>query len=85
MIRRRPRSTRFPYTTLFRSPDLPEEYQTIGRVYFARSPGSEIWVDYGDLPVKTLAALRGSEQERRSLKAYDAMFNDMDWLFEGAE
>src|SRR2546425_7236778 len=27
MIRRPPRSTLFPYTTLFRSPDVPEFYQ----------------------------------------------------------
>ncbi len=62
--------------------DLIEEEKCMGRIYFARSPGSEIWVSYYDLPVEILSALRGSEQERRSLKAYDAMFNDMDWLFE---
>jgi hypothetical protein len=31
-------------------PDLPEEYQQIGRVYFARSHGSDVWVEFGDLP-----------------------------------
>ena len=51
--------------------DLMEEEKCMGRIYFARSPGDEIWVDYGDLPEKTLAALRGSERERRSLEAYD--------------
>jgi hypothetical protein len=65
--------------------DLTEEEKCMGRIYFAGSPGSEIWVHYYDLPAKTLAALRGSEQERRSLKAYDAMFNEMGWLFEDAE
>jgi hypothetical protein len=25
-------------------PDLPEEYQQVGREYFARAPGSDIWV-----------------------------------------
>jgi hypothetical protein len=34
-------------------PDLPEEYQQIGREYFARSPESEIWVWFGDLPEGT--------------------------------
>jgi hypothetical protein len=31
-------------------PDLPEECQQIGREYFARSPESDIWVCFGDLP-----------------------------------
>ena len=31
-------------------PDLPEEYRQVGREYFARSPESEIWVSFGDLP-----------------------------------
>jgi hypothetical protein len=31
-------------------PDLPEECQCIGREYFARSPGSDIWVHFYDLP-----------------------------------
>ena len=38
-------------------PDLPEEYQQIGREYFARSPGGEIWVWFGDLPNTTRDAL----------------------------
>ena len=25
-------------------PDLPEEYRCVGRTYFARSPGSDVWV-----------------------------------------
>jgi len=38
-------------------PDLPEEYQQIGREYFARAPGSDIWVHFGDLPDTTRKAL----------------------------
>ena len=38
-------------------PDLPEEYQQVGRAYFARSPGSDIWVEFGDLPEATRQAL----------------------------
>ena len=38
-------------------PDLPEECQQIGREYFARSPGSDIWVEFGDLPGPTRDAL----------------------------
>ncbi len=60
--------------------DLTEEEKCIGRIYFARSPGSEIWVHYYDLTAKTLRAWRGSEQERRSLKAYD---DEIPWLSEG--
>src|SRR5262245_25753621 len=38
-------------------PELPEEYQQVGREYFARSPGSEIWVHFSDLPEATREAL----------------------------
>jgi hypothetical protein len=38
-------------------PDLPEEYQCVGRAYFARAPGTEIWVEFGDLPDATRDAL----------------------------
>jgi hypothetical protein len=31
-------------------PDLPEECRQVGREYFARSPESDIWVWFGDLP-----------------------------------
>ena len=34
-------------------PDLPEEYRQVGREYFACSPGSDIWVWFGDLPGET--------------------------------
>jgi hypothetical protein len=37
-------------------PDLPGEYQ-VGREYFVRSPGSEVWVNFGDLPAATSDAL----------------------------
>ena len=30
--------------------DIPEEWRQIGRAYFARAPGSDIWVWFGDLP-----------------------------------
>jgi hypothetical protein len=33
-----------------------EEMQ-IGRAYFARSPGSDVWVEFGDLPEATRDAL----------------------------
>ncbi len=31
-------------------PELPQEYWQVGREYFARSPKSDVWVSFGDLP-----------------------------------
>jgi hypothetical protein len=30
-------------------PELPEEYWQVGREYFARSSGSDVWVNFDDL------------------------------------
>jgi hypothetical protein len=38
-------------------PLLPEEWRQGGRNYFARFPGSDIWVEFGDLPAATADAL----------------------------
>jgi hypothetical protein len=38
-------------------PDLPAEFQQVGRGYFARSPGSDIWVHFEDLPDATRETL----------------------------
>ncbi len=38
--------------------DLPEEFDQVGREYFARAPGSEIWVSFSDLPKQTVERLR---------------------------
>jgi hypothetical protein len=37
--------------------ELPEECQQIGRNYFARSPQSDVWVSFHDLPTPTRHAL----------------------------
>jgi hypothetical protein len=34
-------------------PDLPAEARCVGRSYFARRPGSDIWVSFYDLPKAT--------------------------------
>jgi hypothetical protein len=34
-------------------PGLPEEYQQVGREFFARRPAGDIWVWFGDLPRET--------------------------------
>jgi hypothetical protein len=33
--------------------ELPKEFHQVGREYFARAPGSKIWVEFGDLPDET--------------------------------
>jgi hypothetical protein len=38
-------------------PDLPAEYQQVGREYFARSPGSDVWILFDDLPEATHSKL----------------------------
>jgi hypothetical protein len=37
--------------------ELSEECQQVGREYFARAPGSDIWVCFDDLPDETREAL----------------------------
>src|SRR5450631_2558878 len=39
------------------NPDLPEEHRLVGREYFARSPGSDVWVWFGDLSSATQKTL----------------------------
>jgi hypothetical protein len=46
-------------------PDLPEELQCVGREYFARAPGSDLWVWFGDLSEATSSALW--ERHKRKL------------------
>jgi len=51
------------------APDLREEYQKVGRNYFARSPGSEICVWFGDLPEATRAALWQRHKQKLAFPA----------------
>lgn len=46
------------------NPNLSGEYQQVGRVYFARSPGSDIWVCFRDLPEATREALWETLEQR---------------------
>jgi hypothetical protein len=50
-------------------PDLPEECQQVGRDYFASSPGSDVWINFGDLPEATRTKLW---QKHRSKLAFPA-------------
>jgi hypothetical protein len=53
--------------------DLPEEFQQIGKEDFARSPESDVWVWFGDLPEATRDAL----WKRYSKKSPDPV--DLPW------
>jgi hypothetical protein len=44
--------------------DPPGELQQIGRVYFARSPGNDIWVWFGDLPGEVRERLWGKHSSK---------------------
>jgi hypothetical protein len=55
-----------PYGVL---PELPKEYQQVGREYFARSPGSDIWVAFCDLPEGTRKALWQKYKSRLAFPA----------------
>jgi hypothetical protein len=57
-------------------PDLPEEYRQVGREYFARAPGSDVWVEFGDLPEATRDALW---KKHRSKLAFPA---GLEWVVE---
>jgi hypothetical protein len=49
---------RDPYDVLAES-ELPEEIVGVRRTHFARAPGSDIWVEFGDLPDETRDKLWG--------------------------
>jgi hypothetical protein len=50
-------------------PELPEEYQQVGREYFAHCPGSDVWVRFGDLPEATEDALWQKYKSRLAFPA----------------
>jgi hypothetical protein len=51
------------------NPDLPEECRQVGREYFARAPGSDVWVWFGDLPEATRSALWEKHKSRLAFPA----------------
>lgn len=64
-------------------PELPEQYQQVGRAYFARSPGSDVWVAFGDLPKATRDALW--KKKRSSMLAFPARLEGLEDLFPSVE
>jgi hypothetical protein len=57
-------------------PELPEEFQQVGREYFARSPGSDVWVWFGDLPSAIGDALWEKHKSRLAFPAGLPGFED---------
>ena len=54
------------------NPDLPEELQQVGRAYFARRPGSDVWVWFGDLTEATRHALwKRLESDKSAFRAWE--------------
>jgi hypothetical protein len=49
--------------------ELPEEFHQVGREYFARAPGSDIWVEFGDLPTAVRDALWNRHSSRLAFPA----------------
>jgi hypothetical protein len=60
-------------------PDIPEEYQQVGRAYFARAPGTDVWVEFGDLPKATRDALWKVHSSKLAFPA------GLEGLFDGKE
>jgi hypothetical protein len=49
--------------------EIPEEGRCIGRLYFARAPGSDIWVWFGDLLEATSKALWERHKQKLAFPA----------------
>jgi hypothetical protein len=50
-------------------PDIPQECDCVGRTYFARSPGTDVWIWFGDLPDATHKALWEKHQSKLAFPA----------------
>ena len=49
--------------------NIPEEYQQVGREYFARAPGTDVWVNFGDLPEATRDTLWNKHSSKLAFPA----------------
>jgi hypothetical protein len=59
-------------------PNLPEDCQQVGREYFARSPGTHVWVHFDDLPEKVCDALWEKHSSKLAFPAgLDAFFENL--------
>ena len=55
--------------------ELPEEFDQIGREHFARAPGSDICVWFGDLPEETRAKLAHKEKPSFTIRGGEVIWN----------
>src|SRR2546427_3094502 len=69
MIRRPPRSTLFPYTTLFRSRDLRPDDRAAHPVHAVQDPHGPLRAGRGDRGARVLARLRRSEEHTSELQS----------------
>jgi hypothetical protein len=60
--------------------ELPEEFRLIGRAYFARAPGSAVWVAFRDLPQAVRSALRGGARPNNR-QVQPAELEWLEWPF----
>jgi hypothetical protein len=58
---------------------VPEEYSCVGREYFARSPGSDVWVCFGDLPEATQSALWAKHKRKLAFPATALKNSGLGW------
>jgi hypothetical protein len=49
--------------------ELPEEFHQVGRKYFARRPGSDVWVEFGDLQHETREKLWNRHRHKLAFSA----------------
>ena len=56
-------------------PDLPEKLKQVGREYFARRPGSDIWVHFDDLPDEVREKLRKHPNAKPSFTVKNGQAN----------
>ena len=62
----------------YRLGGLPDELHQIERLYFARAPGTDLWIEFGDLPEATRKTLW--ERVRRDSSSCDLFGgNTMPW------
>ena len=54
--------------------ELSDEEKQVGKEYFARSPGSDVWVSFDDLPDATVAALGEKHSSKLAFPAGPLFF-----------
>ena len=54
-------------------PDIPDEARRIGPTYFARAPGSDMWVSFHDLPASVVNELRKGFERNPPMTLYEML------------